>query len=115
MKCSVSAKFGALIISIYFACLSAEIVFIPVFIAAIFISQFLPDLWIVNLILIIIGFILAIISWALIFKKSYQYFSSILNEFHIPTRKESILLVLLTIFVFVLAVVLVEWAEKVAK
>jgi hypothetical protein len=115
MKRSLSAKFGALFISILFASIGAEIVFIPIVIAAIFISQFLPDRLIVNSILIIVAFILATISWILIFKKSYQYFSTILNELHRPTRKESILLVFLTIFVFLLAVILVEWAEKVAK
>ena len=110
----------AFFISILLASIAVEIMFLMIFFAFLLVSILFPNISTVNQILFIIGSIFVlfsvIFSWILIFKKSYKYFDENLElEIKRLNKKESIIFVLLLIFVLLTAVILIEWLDKLAK
>jgi hypothetical protein len=90
---------GAFLFSLVLACIGMEIVFILIGTLLILITIFGPSISeVIPMILALIALILAIISWGIIFKKSYKYLEADFNEMYKPSRKKSILIILLIVF-----------------
>ena len=111
-------NFGAFIVSFLLACIGGQIVLILLSVPALLIKILYPSVTDVILaIFVIIAFVGLIISWILIFKKSYKYFDISFSELQKPkpTRKQTLQMILIVVFVLILSIFLFRWLEKLAR